>query len=192
MGARLVESRSTVYWLLGVAAIGLAVLAVRTRDRRYVHGLGGVAALLALFFLVNLLRKETDGEQIERKVKEMAAAVRAKELDHAFDHVSPRFRRGATDRAALRGFVQNALDRHESADFRVSRFERVRFSQSTGDGPKIGTITFRLKIIADERVIPFRVEADFVCDADGQWRLKDFRPYLFNGTDPYPVPGADG
>ena len=61
---------------------------------------------------------------------------------------------------------------------------------SAGD-QEIGTITFRVKVITSDAVIPFRVEGDFVRDPDGQWRLKGFRLYLLNSTEPSSVPGLD-
>lgn len=186
---RLVENRSSVYLLLGVAAIIVGTLWVRTRERRYAYGIGGVAGLFALFFFINLLRSETDGEQIERKVKEMAAAVQARNLDGAFQHVSDQFHRGTIDKAALHAFAKNVIDRGELTDFQVSKFERVRFHR-VGD-QQIGTIVFRVKAITNDNVIPFRVEADFVRDSDGQWRLKNFQLYLLNSTEPSQVPGLD-
>lgn len=188
---RLFESRSSVYLLLGVAAIVVGFLWLRTRNRRYGYGMAGIAALFALFFVINLTRSETDGEQIERKVKEMAAAVKAKNLDGAFQHVSDQFRRGGIDKPAMRGFAKNVVDRDELTDFQVSKFERVKFHRAAGNGPEIATITFRVKVITTDNVVPFRVECDFVRDPDGQWRVKDFRLYLLNRTDEYQVPGLD-
>ncbi len=189
MFQRLFENRSSVYLLLAVAAIIVGFLWTRTRERRYLYGIGGIAGLFALVFLLNLVRGETDGEQIERRVKEMAAAVKAKDLDAAFRHVSDRFRRGGTDKATLRTFAQTVLDRGEVNEFQVSKFERVRFRR-VGD-QEIGTIPFVVKVITNDAVYPFRVEGDFVRDPDGQWRLKDFRVYFITSTEEYHVPGLD-
>src|SRR5262249_49074156 len=88
----LFDRRALVYLLFGIAAVVLVALWWRTRRRPFLVGLAVVAVLAAAFGLFDLLRKgETDREQIERALREMVAAAKAKDADRLAAQLSPDF-----------------------------------------------------------------------------------------------------
>lgn len=106
----LFEGRTSVYAVLAALAVFLLLAWWQMRKRWL---LGAVVFTLALFGLYALLDSsvETDREQIVRKVKEMAAAVTAHNLDAAFMHISDQFRSpGGKGKRELRDIAQTYLD----------------------------------------------------------------------------------
>jgi hypothetical protein len=71
----LTEDPSTVYFLLGLAALGCAVGLWVRQERIYLYGLCGIVGVIALIALIDYL-VVTDYERIVLNVKEVAAAVR--------------------------------------------------------------------------------------------------------------------
>jgi hypothetical protein len=186
----LFEGRLAVYVLLGAGAFGWLLLWTRDRKLVWLLGAGAFVGLVGLYFLLDRV-VETDREQVTRKLGEMKAAVKARESNRIFAHISDRFRLGGLDKAGFRALVERALSQgliHELEIWDITdppdgwprdgRPARVSFMAKPKGGPVF---------IRDEH---FRVEADFVRDPDGQWRLQGFR--LFNplvDTDkPLPIP----
>src|SRR5208282_5754580 len=104
------DNRFQIYLVLGIAAVVLAMIWLRTRDRRIRISLFVVVGLLGVFLLVDKLRPETVREQIERKIKEMAAAVEAQKPDRIFEHISEEFSIGPADKATLRDLAKRVMD----------------------------------------------------------------------------------
>jgi hypothetical protein len=185
----LFEGRLSVYVILAAAAVIVAALWSRsgfvlvrevsdgkksTRHRpAWLPILLAVIVLLAgVYFLLDRL-VETPHEQIQRKLLEMAKAVKAKDVDGIFKHISEGFRLGEMNRASFRTtLVEPAIKRVEDLilwDFkfpdesgRVTFFARV-----TGTGGPDG---------------PFDIRATFVKDADSQWRLQTFEVRSLGGS----------
>ncbi|MBY0527516.1 MAG: nuclear transport factor 2 family protein [Gemmataceae bacterium] len=173
---KLTDNRSTLFLLLGIAAIVLGMIWVRTRDRRCLYGLGGVGAVALVLLLLALFGPESDSAQIKRKVNEMAEGVKAKDVDRIFQHISEQFRYRSTDKQEFRQYADAALRRGEVAELRLSNIDKVEFLPAKAGEPATASIRFLAKPIAPggdfDRI--FRVEAIFIRDPDGQWRLKDF------------------
>ena len=184
----LYEGRSTVYVILGACAVVLLALWARdgfvffksipprkgekaARRRPAVLPLLVllVAVLVGVYALLSVL-VETRNKQIERKVKEMAAAVKRKDADAIMKHVSPSFQIGSMKREQFQEYVQSALRRGMVDELHVWEFvfssdqPKVRFKAKPKGGWTRDTEYFL-------------VEAEFVKDSDGQWRMKAFEVY---------------
>src|SRR5207237_1141367 len=101
----LVEGDSFVYFLLACAVAALGAAWRRTRKRRYAVAAGVAASLIVGYFFLDRF-VESDGEQMVRKVREVAAAISANDLDAAFQHVSDTFDRGGVNKQQFRRFCE--------------------------------------------------------------------------------------
>ena len=87
----LFEGHLSAYFLLAATAALFIVLGIRTRKRRWYAVAAGVVALAGLYCLLDFA-VETDREQIQRKVRAMAADLKAPaHLDAVMENVSDRF-----------------------------------------------------------------------------------------------------
>src|SRR5581483_3497638 len=87
----LFEGQVTVYIFLVAVLIGLFFLYWQWRRRVWLYAMLGVLVLIGLYALLDRL-VETDAEQVERQVKEMAAEMQAHNLDAVMRHLSDDFR----------------------------------------------------------------------------------------------------
>jgi hypothetical protein len=179
----LFEGRPAVYVALAAAAVVLFVAWWQTRKRYWLYATAAFVALAGLYFLLDRL-VETDREQIVRKVNEMAAGVRERNVDRIFANVSEHFRLNNSDRAAFRQFAERALRTGEVTDITVWDFQfpedfraRVRRTGTTGPPELDGArVSFMVKPQGPRLGAPFfRCDATFVRGPDGQWRLFGFQ-----------------
>jgi ketosteroid isomerase-like protein len=193
----LFEGRMAVYVSLAAVAIVLLAAWRLNRRGRWLIGVGAVAVLAGLYFLLDRL-VETDREQVVRKVQEMAAGVRTRNADAIFTHISERFNRGGVDRAQFRAAVDGILrsrvvDEVEVWDFQFpDDFRReVRVPGQTAPGEAI-LVSFTAKAKGGVAVGEFgRCDATFVRDPDGQWRLFSFQVFnpAVDANQPVQLPG---
>jgi ketosteroid isomerase-like protein len=181
---------SPVFLLLAVAVVVLLAVWFRTRDRRCAWALAVAAGLLLIYSLYQLVRSETPGEQIERKTKEMAAAVKRKDMEAIFQHVSEEFKFGPFDKTAMRAYARQVTGNDELTDVEVWNFEPAKINPAKAGEKATATISFSMKPKGNN--IPdgtmFRVVATFVQDADGQWRMQTFILYRFQSNEPFQIP----
>lgn len=104
----LFEGRISVYAVLAALAVFLLLAWWQMRKRWLLGGVVLAAALVGLYALLDRM-VETDREQIVRKVKEMAAAVNAHNLNAAFAHFSDQFR---SQRGLSKNELRDAAQRH--------------------------------------------------------------------------------
>jgi hypothetical protein len=194
----LFEGRPTVYVLLVAGAVFLLVAWWQTRKRYALLGAGAVVGLIGLYFLLDRL-VVTDREQIVRQVREMAAAVKARNIDGLFAQVSDEFQVGGLDKAGFRSYAEQAIlggkvQEVEVWDFDVPSGFRSPHESRVGTSTRpteVARIRFKAKpkgpILGDAW---FLCRAQFVRDPDGRWRLLHFD--VFNpavDTDqPLPLP----
>ena len=180
--------------LLGIAVLAFTYAWWRTRQRAYAIGAGAAGGLIGLVcllvFLLPLVLGESDGQQIERKVREMAAAVKAGHLDQAFRHISGEFRFGGLDRPAFRQKAQEAIRHHPVEDVVVWEFEHGEISRPR----RTAKVRFMVKVRGDwpgSDAAGYRCDADFALDPDGQWRLKGFQLFssFVESDQPLRIPG---
>jgi hypothetical protein len=164
--------------LLGGAAI-LGFLWTRDRKRHWLVAAGVLVGLAGVYLLLDWL-VETRREQIERKTGEMAAAVKNRDVDRIFQHISSRFRIGqATDKARFRQKVEDGLKRGLIDSVEVWELRWPQALPPAGSGQPA-----RVVFMAKPKGSPvltgaeqFRVEADFIQDPDGQWRMQGFQVF---------------
>jgi hypothetical protein len=164
----LFEGRLTIYLSLAAAALILLGLWYRDRRRFWLFPVGAVGLLLLTYFLMDRL-VETGREQIARKLQEMAAAVKARNADRIFTHISDRFTFQGLNKAGFRSYVEELLSRGRVDDLAIWDVE-VADSSS-------GQVRFRAKPRGSLQGIeaPWVVRARFVQESGGEWRLESFQ-----------------
>jgi hypothetical protein len=165
----LFEGRPAVYVTLGVLAVLFAALWWRDRRRAWLYALG-VVALLAVVYLVLDRLVETRGEQITRRLQTIEKAVKAGNPELVMRQFSPQF----TYRGVTRDRFHNmVIDRLKSKFVDDMTIWEVRIPDASGK------VFFKAKpkgaTLGDYP--GFQVRADFVQDADGQWRMMGFEVY---------------
>jgi hypothetical protein len=188
-------SRLSSVWVL-VPAVAVIVLLAwwwRTRDRRAQRALVVAGVLLVLACLFELLRPETPGEAMERKIRAMSEAVAAKDVDKILQDVSETFdleRQNRLKKAGLRMIAQRMIDNGELTSVEVWKFKDAKVTRAASGGNDTGTIEFLVKPKGPN--IPdgagYRCIAVFVFDDDRQWRLQSFEVFHFNSTQRLPIP----
>ena len=162
----LVEDPSTVYFVLGIAALAFAVLLWIRQERRWLNALVAVAALAALVALLDHFIV-TDFERIRLDVKDMADSVAKKDTDRVFTHISDRFRlgTGGGDKKFFRGWVQDRIKGGEVTELVVWDFQRGDISTEKKEGKVLFLVKGRGPQLNDQY---FRVVATFVLEGDGR------------------------
>jgi hypothetical protein len=194
----LFEGRPTVYVILAAAAVLLLVAWWQTRKRYWLYGGVAFLGLIGLYFLLDRL-KETDREQIRRKVEEMAAAVSERNVERIFANVSEQFHLNGSGRAAFRQLAERALSRGEVTDVTVWDFAfpedfrtKVRRTGTAGAPEADGArVSFMVKPQGPRLGAPFfRCDATFVRDPNGQWRLFTFQLFQpgVDSNQPFQIP----
>jgi hypothetical protein len=174
----LFEGWPVVYVLLLGGALILGFLWTRDRKRHWLAAAGVLVVLAGVYFLLDRL-VETRREQIERKTQEMAEAVKNRDVDRIFRHVSDRFRVGQTaNKAQLRQAVENVLKQRLIDSVEVWEFRWPQGVPAAGSGQPARVVFTAKPAGTAVRGEFFRVEADFVQDPDGQWRMQSFQ--IFN------------
>jgi ketosteroid isomerase-like protein len=159
----------------------------QTRNRKWLYALGGVAAL-AILFVVLALVIETPQRQIARKIDEMAAAVKARDVERIFAHVSSEFRFRDKDREAFKSYARTALDSGWIDEVAVWDIELGPLEDE-----RTRPVTFRAKPKGGRygTEVPYFVKAVFTRDPDGQWRMKTFDIYNpVNIKEPIYIPNV--
>jgi hypothetical protein len=177
---------------LAVVLIVLLVIWLRSRDIRAAIGLG-VAFLLFMFICIFLMIKsETPEEQMKRKIEEMAAAVKAQNLDGIFLHISNDFHYGPLDKPGLRGHADRVLNSNPRGleSIEVWDFEKAEVSLPKGEEKGKGKIAFKVKPKGTEAPgdMYFRCIATFILDHDNQWRLAGFELFTQPNNQPVQIP----
>jgi hypothetical protein len=188
MAEWLIEHKYPVYFLLAAAVVGSFALWWRTRKPYYLIALS-VAAVLMVGMVALDQAVETDGEQMVRKVREVAAAVTAKDLTAAFQHVSESFNRGGHKKDEFRKFCESTV--------RAGRVDQVQVWNETvvdlSRPGKTGTVQFNFKVHGNWGETPpnWFAKVMFTLDPDGQWRVKSFDHFdsLNQSNTPLPIPG---
>ncbi len=181
MASWLFEGRISVYVLLSaIAAILLYQWWLRRHPKLRRHGriyLGGAALLLLLAIGFHALDRfvETDREQIEARVKRMAAAVQANDLDGAFQFISDQFRSpGGRSKADFLALAKSYRRTGTVTEVVVWDFQ---FPQQMLRESASGRVTFQVKARGDlgRDLLFARCEADFDFNESAGWRLRSFQ-----------------
>ncbi len=193
----LFEGRASVYVSLAAVAIVLLLAWQQTRKRLCLVGFGAALGLMGLYYLLDRL-VEAPREQVVRKLQEMAAAVRARDVNAISNHISERFTWRGMNRAQFRALLEGLLqgrqvDEVEVWDIHFPDESRAPTSLAgPQDPPETILVSFWGKARGGQGIPntgnPY--EARFVRDPDGQWRMlhfEVFNPVLSN--QPETIPG---
>ena len=165
----LFDGRPAVYVALGVLAVLCAALWWRDRRRAWLVALGVVGLLAAVYLLLDRL-VETRGEQITRRLQLIEKAVKAGDAGQVVQQFSTQFDYHGIRRDAFRERVAARLKDRFVEDLIIWE---VRFPDDSGK------VYFKAKpkggMVGDNP--GFQVRADFVKDADGQWRMRGFEVF---------------
>jgi hypothetical protein len=191
----LFEGRLAVYLSLLAFAVVCLVAWQRTRRGVAVIAIGIVLILAGLYFMLDRL-VETDREQIERKLLDMAANVQTQNVAAIFSHVSEDFRGGSGAKERFRQFAESHLQRGDVTSVAVRDIEFPEDFRSPiqipGRQAEGARFSFRVNthggIAEGWQALG---QARFVRDPDGQWRLFDFRLFnpVVNSNEPIAIPG---
>jgi len=167
------EHNATVYMLLGVALVIVGAVWIRTQDRRLARAAAGIAGLLAVLALLDLFGPESAGRQIKRKVEEMARAIQVRQMDLIRRHLADSFIYEGLSKDAMLNLVEGHVANGTVTEVVVWDFERPEINP---DGT--AKIAFKAKPKSEATGdLFFRTVAQFVREADGQWRMKTFDIY---------------
>jgi hypothetical protein len=186
----LFEGQLAVYVVLVTVALLLVVIWWQLPKRYWLLAAWLVMGLAVVYFLLDHL-VETDREQIDRKIKEMSSAVRARSLDGIFTHVSSQFRLGGLNRDGFRTFVDQVLRQNQVDEIVVWDIAFPPDFRTTSGSVQSARVLFQVK--ARGRSLPdspFRCEAQLIRDPDGQWRLQGFQLFnpLVDSNQPIQIP----
>jgi hypothetical protein len=164
----LLENPLTLWILLGIAAVVAGLVWMRTGSQRAARAALGC---LAAGVLVGVLAwaVETDRERLVRTLDTMAKAVDRGDAEALIERISPEYRNGAFDKAALASAVRLGL----------------RQVRATADSPVIRqrdreacvTQAYTFRPAPGARSVPTEFErvtweGAFAPDPDGEWRLR--------------------
>jgi hypothetical protein len=169
----LFEGHLSVYVLLAAAAVLFAVLGARTRKRRWYAAAAGFVALAGLYCLLDFA-VETDREQIQRKVKAMAANLKAPaNLGAVLENVSDQFHCPFADsKAALREKASEGIRTWNITEVRISDLHCGEISRER----KTAVAEFRAKVIGTFGALeaaPIFCKATFDYHPTHGWRMSE-------------------
>jgi hypothetical protein len=135
--------------------------------------LGLVVVLAAVVAVLDLL-VETDREQIVHSLQGVQTAVRDRNTNQIFTHISEDFNVKGLNKADFRSKVQSHIPQVE--EFKVWDLETQEVSREKGRG----IATFLVRGTVPHGTVIYRCQATYVRNADGRWRLQTFQ--LFDAT----------
>jgi hypothetical protein len=163
----LFEGRPAVYVALGVLAVLFAALWWRDRRRAWLVALAVVGVLAGVYLLLDHL-VETRDEQITHRLQLIEKGVKAGNAEQVMAQFSSQFDYHGIRRDALRHGVAARLQSRFVDELTIWE---VRFPDASG------RVFFKAKPKGLGDNPGFQVRADFVRDADGQWRMKTFEVF---------------
>jgi len=188
------EGRLTVYLVLaGLAVLCLVAWQQDRRRQQWLTGCWVFVGLAGAYFLLDLF-VQTPHKQISRRLHRMAEVVGRSDLDPQakgsliFEHISPRFRRHGVSRDQFQQAVTSAIGL--VSDLTIWD---LQFPSDANPGTEETSVTFKAKPkgAVTGSLAFYLVEARFIRDDDGQWRLGDFEVFnpAVDSHTPLQIPG---
>jgi hypothetical protein len=183
-------------WIIGVLlCVALAALGTawwRTRKKQYAIGAGLVLLLLAVYVVLAFFI-ETSSQQMERRVRDMAASVERKDIRATLEkHLADGFHFGQYDK---KGFIDKAQQLRDG--FGVDKVTVWNFTLVEIDRDK-GTAKFHFnaKPITSQETPFYLVKAVFVMKPKEkwsdreEWRMQSFEFFnpVADSNSPLPIP----
>ncbi len=177
-----------LYLLLAVAGLGLGVVWWNTKSRKFGLAAAAMLALLACLWVADLFI-DTNDKQIERKLQNMATAVKVHDVDGILAHISDDFHVQATDKSALRGKLQDIIRNRNVTEIMIWNYK----VEDVSPEKRAANVSFDVKVHGNwnEGLGHYRCEAQFRLDPDNQWRLAEFKIFnpLVESSQPITIPG---
>jgi hypothetical protein len=194
----LFEGRLAVYVALAAVAALLLARWWQTRRGAWLVGAACALALAGAYYVLDRAR-ETYREQIGRKLQEMSAAVRPRDTERICTHISEAFQLQGVGKAGFCQFAERMMRTGQVTDLAVFDVGfppgfKVPFEDRSGGTPRRteqARVSFRAKPkgTAPGTGVAYLVEATFLRDPDGQWRLQTFQVFNPAGTnETLPIP----
>ncbi len=182
----LIEGDAAILLLLIVAALCAGVAWWKTRRKGLIVAAGLLLVVVGAFITLDCMF-ESDREQIERKVLEVAELIKMP-LDVAamFKHVSADFRYRNFDRQSFRDYCEAAVRQEEVRRFAIWDYR----TESLDREKKRANVSFQFKVETRRQLGAFFLaKTVFALDPDNQWRLQSFEIYPGNMADqPLEIP----
>jgi hypothetical protein len=181
----LVDNATTIYFILGIAALVLVALWWMNRKGKYLAALAIPLALIGLTWLLTLL-VVTDKHRLESICQEIAQGIRQRNVELVFKHISSSFHQAnqrQMTKDQLRDFAKSHMDRHDAGKVHFSKFSFGEVSREK----KTAQVEFWVYEVSELEGAPIRCEATFVRE-DDTWRMKGFKLFVANTGNQYPFP----
>lgn len=157
--------------MIGVVAVWYWFRSSQTR--RVTLTVLGILLAIASVVLIDIL-VESPREEAVRKLTSIAASANARDWDRVFAEFAERFRYHGSDRASFRNLVVPNAERYD-AQIHFKGFDRESVTMLEEGHWRLGFIA-QVSAPSFEN-IPYYVEAEFLREADGQYRMLGFRVY---------------
>lgn len=169
----LVDNVNVIYFILGLALLGVGVLFWHNKRGRELLAMAIIIAVgVLVWFLCSLVM--TDRKQVENNMRALADA--ALEVDGNGDKVTPLlakdFQYQGIPRSEIGEWVAQIVRSQGVTNYYLSSFEIEKISRNKDQGR--AEVSFRLRIDGRGGQYPTRCSAVFVVE-DGQWRLSSFK-----------------
>jgi hypothetical protein len=190
----LFEGQLTVYAVLAVALAFLLMAWKQTPRRSYLVGCISLAALLGIYFLLDIL-VQTDREQIRHSVQEMSAGVKEHDVSRIFTQVSETYNRHGLNKAAFRSASEGVFNPQrlvdEMAVWGWDFAPDYKSKESASDArDNRAHVRFMAKPTGASGTSIYLVDAVMHRDSDGKWRLQSWEVFdaFHNDASPLKVP----
>jgi hypothetical protein len=162
--------------LLFVGMVAFAAAWWRTRKKQYAIGAGVFVLLFGIYIALQFL-VETSGKQMERRVREIAASVKDKQIKKVLEvNLADDFHVASYNKAAFIDKAQSLKDQFGVERLEVFQFQLVAIDRDK----KTATLHFKAKpIVPGQETLPwYLVKAQFVMIPKGrwteEWKMKSF------------------
>lgn len=162
-------------WLFIAAALGITGYSVSAGTGKRFWLAAGVAGALAAIAagVVCVFFVQTDEKRVRRAIMECAAALQAKDLDRAFQHISPNAEHIRRLAEANLGYVLE-FDKIKISSFQVTEINKMSSPprarcafRAAANGKRSGEYSGPFTVLLDFQQVELRQEAD------GVWRIDD-------------------
>jgi hypothetical protein len=193
---RLLDGFWTISLVLGSAgvALGIVWLCNGTGMDGYAICVTVVAILLGVNFALQLLI-EKESEQMERRIRDMGASVRERQIRRALEmNLSENFYANSYDKRKFIEIADELRDHYHVDSLEVWDIRTVEINRSKATA-KIG-FKMRPKLVEVRETAFYLVEADFVRTSlgtwhrRGEWKMRSFRYFnpAVDSNSPQPIP----
>ena len=179
-----------IAFLLAAAAVAFSVAWWKTRKKQYAMGAGVFVVLLGVYVTLYCL-VETSSQQMERRVRDIAASVKSKQIKNALEkNLADDFHVGTLDKSAFVEKAQSLKDHFGVDSLQVWQFKLVQIDREK----KTATFHFMAKPIVPGQDTWYLVKAQFAMTSKGtwseEWKMRSFEYFnpIADTNSPLTIP----